>query len=412
MKNLLDRFLGYVRIDTQSDENSDSCPSTDKQFVFAEMLAGELKDLGISQVDVSEKGYVMACLPSNVQANVPAVGFIAHMDTSPEMKSVEVNPVIIENYDGREIILNREENIVLSPSEFPELRKYIGQTIITTDGKTMLGADDKAGIAEIITALEYLLGHPEIKRGEIKVCFTPDEEISRGTDHFDLTRFNVAFAYTVDGGELGELEYENFNGALASVIINGRNIHPGTAKDKMLNSVLVAMEFNTMLPPKERPEHTEFYEGFYHLVDFTGNVETTKLRYLIRDHDRDLFETRKTMLRNIASSLNMKYGNDVVKVAIKDQYYNMKEKFANNMHVVELARRAMITAGVTPVIKPVRGGTDGARLSYLGLLTPNIFTGGHNFHGKFEYIPLESMIMAVHTIIKIAELNYLDASGK
>ncbi len=411
MKKLLNRFLSYISIDTQSDESSTTCPSTLKQLDLVRLLECELLEMGLNQVEVCEKGYLMATLPSNVSKKIPIIGFVAHVDTSPDVPAEGVNPLIIKNYDGGDIILNKDRNIILSPKEFPELQNYRGHTIITTDGTTLLGADDKAGVAEIISAIEYLTEHPEIKHGEINVCFTPDEEISRGVDHFDIKKFNCDFAYTIDGGEIGVIEYENFNAAIANVTINGRNIHPGVAKDKMINSVLLAMEINSLLPPKERPEHTESYEGFFHLIDFSGKVEITKLRYLIRDHDKDLFESRKTLLKDIASELNTKYGINVIKLNIKDQYYNMKEKISSHMHIIELAKRAMISVGVTPIIRPIRGGTDGARLSYMGLPTPNIFTGGHNYHGRYEYIPLESMIKATQTIVKIAELNYSDSNG-
>lgn len=404
MSKVVERFLKYVKYDTKSDENSTSTPSTQGQLVLAKELAKELEDIGLKDISVDENGYVMATLPSNTDKEVPTIGFIAHMDTSPDMSGKDVNPMLIENYDGGDIVLNKEENIVLSPKEFPELKNYIGKTLITTDGTTLLGADDKAGVAEIVTAMEYLINNPEIEHGTIKICFTPDEEIGRGADHFDVEKFNADFAYTIDGGHIGELEYENFNAARANITVNGRNVHPGSAKNKMINSMLIAMELHSMLPVNERPEYTEGYEGFYLLINIEGHVEKTNLSYIIRDHDRVKFERKKELLQNVVKFLNEKYGKNTVVLKMKDQYYNMKEKIEPVMYIVETARKAMEKVGVTPDITPVRGGTDGARLSYMGLPTPNIFTGGHNYHGKYEYIPTFAMEKAVEVILKIIEL--------
>ncbi len=405
MKPIKDRFFSYVTTDTQSDETSTTCPSTKKQLNLARLLADELRKMGIRKVSLDENGYVMASIPSNIDRKIPVIGFIAHYDTSPDMTAEHVNPQITENYDGGEILLNKEQRIFLSPADFPELTGYKGQTLITTDGTTLLGADDKAGITEIMTAVEYLIENPSVKHGDISICFTPDEEIGRGADHFDVKAFGADFAYTMDGGELGELEYENFNAALATIDIKGRNVHPGTAKGKMINAIRVAAEFNGRLPEEERPETTEGYEGFYHLTDFNGKVENTKFRYIIRDHDRSHFEARKKKIMDVANELNEKYQHDTVTVQITDQYYNMREKIEPVMHIIDLARRAMIDSGVEPLIKPIRGGTDGARLSYMGLPCPNIFTGGHNFHGRYEYIPLQSMEKAVRVILRIIELH-------
>jgi tripeptide aminopeptidase len=401
-ESVVDRFLRYVKIDTQSDEHSATVPSTEKQLKLANLLVEELKALGLDDAEVDGNGYVMATLPANNGGKGPVTGWIAHMDTSPDFTAEHVNPQIVRNYDGGEIILNKEEGIVLSPADFPELLDYRGQDLITTDGTTLLGADDKAGVAEIMTALAYLQEHPEVKHGTLRVAFTPDEEIGRGADHFDVKKFGADFAYTVDGGALGELEFENFNAALATITCTGRNVHPGTAKDKMINAMQVAMEYNALLPPAERPEHTEGYEGFYHLIDISGEVEKTVMRYLVRDHDRKKFEERKRFLKEAAALLRLKYGKTAVKVELKDQYYNMREKIEPVRYVVDLAREAMETCGVEPVVKPIRGGTDGARLSYMGLPTPNLFTGGHNFHGRYEFIPIPSMEKAVEVIIKIS----------
>lgn len=404
MQNVAHRFLKYVKYETTSDENSSKCPSTDGQMAFAKDLAAELKAIGLTDVSVDENGYVMGTVPSNIDRKIPVVGFISHMDTSPDMSGKNVNPLIIENYDGKDIILNKDKNIVLSPSDFPELKDYIGKTLITTDGTTLLGADDKAGIAEIVTACEYLISHPEIKHGTIKVCITPDEEIGRGADKFDVKKFGADFAYTIDGGKLGELEYENFNAASAKIIIHGRNVHPGTAKGKMKNSVLIGVELASMLPLEETPENTEGYEGFYHINNFNGDVEETHLYYIIRDFDKENFENRKNYLLNLINKLNEKYGEGTVEIDLKDQYYNMREIIEKDMSIVEIALKAIEKAGVKPDVSPIRGGTDGARLSYMGLPTPNIFTGGHNFHGKYEYIPIFAMEKAVEVILNIVKL--------
>ncbi|RKD32956.1 peptidase T [Thermohalobacter berrensis] len=404
MSNLVERFLKYVKFDTKSDINSDSTPSTEGQMILAKEIVKELKEMGINDVSLDENGYVMATLPSNIDKEVPTIGFIAHLDTSSEVSGKNVKPNIVKNYAGKDILLNKDKNIVLSPKEFPELNNYVGEDLITTDGTTLLGADDKAGVAEIMTALEYLINNPDAKHGTIKVGFTPDEEIGRGADHFDVDKFGADFAYTIDGGPIGELEYENFNAAMAKITFNGRSVHPGSAKNKMINSMLVANEFISMLPTNERPEHTEEYEGFFHIIDINGNVEKTNVTYIIRDHDKKKFEDKKKMINDITNFLNNKYGENTVVLDMKDQYYNMKEKVEPVIHIVETAKRAMEEVGVKPLIKPIRGGTDGARLSYMGLPCPNIFTGGHNFHGKYEYIPISSMEKAVEVILKIIEL--------
>lgn len=404
---VVERFVKYVKFDTESNPESETCPSTEKQFALGHELVKDLKDIGLEDVSMDDNGYVMATLPSNLEEGreVKTIGFIAHMDTSPDMSGKNVNPQFVENYHGGDIVLNKEKNIVLNPSEFPDLNDYIGETLITTDGTTLLGADNKAGVAEIITAMEYLVNNPEIKHGVVKVAFTPDEEIGRGADLFDVEKFNAEFAYTVDGGPLGELEYENFNAANAKVKINGRNVHPGSAKNKMINSMLIAMELNSMLPVAEKPEYTEKYEGFIHLTSILGEVEETNLQYIIRDHGKESFDMKKKVLEVATAFLNMKYGHNAVELQMKDSYYNMKEKIEPVMEIVDLAQKAMEEVGVMPMITPVRGGTDGARLSYMGLPCPNIFTGGHNFHGKFEYIPVSAMGKAVEVIVKIAELN-------
>jgi len=405
MDSLLERFLRYVSVDTESDSNSETCPSTAKQFDLANMLYKELLEMGLKNVSLDENGYLMATLPSNTTKKISPIGFIAHMDTSPDMTGKNVKPQILEHYAGGDIILNKEQNIVLSPKDFPELNQYIGQKLITTDGTTLLGADDKAGVAEIITAMEYLTKHPEIEHGNIRIGFTPDEEIGRGADKFDVEKFDAEFAYTLDGGEIGELEFENFNAAFAKLSFKGRNVHPGTAKNQMHNSMHIAMEMNQMLPQAERPEHTEKYEGFFHLVGMTGEVEQSTLTYIIRDHDREKFELKKQLVRDISQFLNKKYGENTVELQLKDQYYNMREKIEPVMHIIDLAEKAYINAGVKPNIKAIRGGTDGARLSFMGLPTPNIFAGGHNFHGRFEYIPYESMKKATDVIIEIVKLH-------
>ncbi len=402
MKSVVERFLSYARIDTQSDENSESTPSTEKQLILARQLVSELEKLGLKDISLDEKGYVMATLEANTKdSKFPVIGLIAHVDTSPDFTAENVNPVIHNKYDGGDIVLNQKENIILSPEDFPEMLNYKGQDIITTDGTTLLGADDKAGVAEIMTAMAWLNEHPEVKHGTVKIAFTPDEEIGRGADHFDVAGFNADYAYTVDGGQFGELEYENFNAALATLHVTGRNVHPGTAKDKMVNSMLPAMEFNALLPSAERPEYTSGYEGFFHLIDMTGNVEKTKLRYLVRDHSMERFNHRKILLEKAADLLKTKYGEKYINLEIKDQYFNMREKIEPVFHIIDRAEKAMLACGVQPIKNPIRGGTDGSRLSYMGLPTPNLFTGGHNFHGRFEYIPIPSMEKAVEVIVKI-----------
>ena len=366
-----------------------------------EQLRKELQDMGVEQVEVDKNGYLMATIPSNIDKDIPAVGFISHVDTSPDAPGCGIRPRIVENYDGRTIILNEAKGIELNPEEFPELKDYIGQTIITTDGTTLLGADDKAGVAEIMSAAEYIMEHPDFRHGEIKIGFTPDEEIGRGVDRFDVARFGAQYAYTMDGGAIGELEYENFNAAGAKVHIQGRNIHPGYAKDKMLNAILIGTEFNDMLPAWQRPEYTEGYEGFIHITKFTGVVEEADIQYIIRDHDFELFERKKMMLRQCADFINAKYGDGVITLEIKDQYFNMKKQVEPHYHIIEKAVKAMEDAGVKPNIRPIRGGTDGARLSFMGLPCPNIFAGGLNFHGKYEYVPVQSMEKATEVILNI-----------
>ena len=404
-KLLIDRFLRYIKIDTQSDDTvTDRFPSTEKQLILSNLLVKELKELGLQDVTIDEYGYVMATVPSNMDKQLPTIGFLAHVDTAPDMSGKDVKPRFIENYDGSAIILNKDLNVTLSPVEFPELSSYIGQTLIVTDGTTLLGADDKAGIAEIMTAIEYMMSNPEFKHGPIRIGFTADEEVGRGVDHFDVKRFNADFGYTLDGGAIGELEYENFNAAGAKVMIQGRNIHPGYAKDKMINSIIVAMEFNSLLPSQQRPEHTQDYEGFYHLIKMDGTVENATFQYIIRDHNRTKFEARKAFITKVAEFVNMKYGEGVVTLEIKDQYYNMREKVEPVYHVVDTAVKAMELVGVKPDVKPIRGGTDGARLSYMGLPCPNLFAGGENFHGKQEYVAVESMVKATEVMLKIIEL--------
>ncbi|MBB6698447.1 peptidase T [Clostridium algidicarnis] len=404
MSKVVEKFLKYVKFETKSDETTGKTPSTEGQIILAKELCKELQLMGMKEPSVDDNGYVMATLPSNLNKVVPTIGFIAHMDTSPDMSGKSVKPQIIEDYKGGDIILNKDLNIILSKKDFPEIENYIGKTLITTDGTTLLGADDKAGIAEIMAAMEYLIDHPEIKHGEIKLGFTPDEEIGEGADHFDVERFAADFAYTIDGGKIGELEYENFNAAGVKVVINGRNIHPGNAYGKMINSITIASEFMAMLPSNEVPEKTKGYEGFYLLTNITGEVEKTTLSYIIRDFDKDNFEKRKENIKSIGKTINDKYGMDIIEVKVKDQYYNMKEKIEPVKHVVDIAFKAMEQVGVTPIVIPIRGGTDGARLSYMGLPTPNIFAGGENFHGKYEFICKESMEKAVEVIIKIVEL--------
>jgi len=405
MEKILDRFLKYIKIDTQSDPENQAFPSTEKQWDLANLLVEELKEIGMQEVSIDENAYVMATLPANTNKKVPAIGFIAHIDTSPDFTAENVNPQIYKNYDGKEIVLNKEENIVLSPDYFEDLLLYKGQTLITTDGTTLLGADDKAGIAEIMTAMEYLIAHPEIEHGTIKVGFTPDEEVGKGAQKFDVEKFNAEWAYTMDGSAVGELEYENFNAAGAKVSITGKIVHPGYAKDKMINSMLIAADFIKALPAGEVPERTEGYEGFYHLYSMKGEVEKTELQYIIRDHDMDLFKNRKETFQKIADEMNAKLGNDLIDVEIKDQYYNMREKVEPVIHIVDIAEEAMKKLGIKPLIKAIRGGTDGSQLSYKGLPCPNIFAGGHNFHGRYEFVTVEAMEKATQVIVEIAELT-------
>lgn len=401
--NLVNRFIKYVKMETTSDESSIVVPSTPNQLEFAKNLAKELNDIGLSNVSVDDKGYVMATLPANIDKDLPVIGFIAHMDTSPDMSGLNVKAKIVKEYYGGDIVLNEEENIILSPKDFPELKDHVGMDLITTDGTTLLGADNKAGIAEIVTAMEYLVKHPSIKHGEIRVGFTPDEEIGRGADHFDVEKFGAEFAYTVDGGPIGELQYENFNAASARISIQGRNVHPGSAKNKMINSISIATELNSMLPLHQVPEATELYEGFFHIVHFDGSVEKTNTTYIIRDHSKEKFEEKKKLITEAVEFLNKKYG-DIISLDLKDSYYNMREKIEPVFHIVEIAKKAMEDIGLTPIIEPIRGGTDGARLSYMGLPCPNIFTGGLNYHGKYEYISIQGMEKAYYTILRIIEL--------
>ena len=401
--NVLDRFLGYVKYDTQSDELTNLTPSTPGQMVFAQALEKELKSLGLKDITLDDNGYLMATLPSNTDRKVPTVGFIAHLDTSPDMSGRHVNPRIVENYDGGNIVLDADAGVVLSVDDFPELKDYVGERLVVTDGKTLLGADDKAGVAEIITAVEYLLAHPEIKHGDIRIGFNPDEEIGLGAHKFDVARFGADFAYTMDGGAIGELEYENFNAASAKVVFKGRNVHPGYAKHKMINSIRIANRFIIMLPRWETPEHTEDYEGFYHLIGVDGSVEETTLTYIIRDHDMDRFERRKKELEHLVRKTNNEFPGCCT-IEIKDQYYNMREKIEPVMFIVDIAKQAMVNAGVTPKVQPIRGGTDGAQLSFKGLPCPNIFAGGLNFHGRYEYVPVSSMEKATDVIIEICKL--------
>lgn len=409
-QHIIDRFVRYIKIDTESDPNSDTTPSTKKQWDLANLLAEELKEIGMEDVTIDENAYIMATLPSNVSHPVPVIGFISHFDTSPDFTGANVNPQIIENYDGKDIVLNKGQNIILSPEYFEDLLMYKGQTLITTDGTTLLGADDKAGITEIVSAMEYLIKHPEIKHGKIRVGFTPDEEIGRGAHKFDVKKFGAEWAYTMDGSQVGELEYENFNAAGAVVSVKGKIVHPGYAKGKMINSMYIATDYINSLPRLESPEHTEDREGFFHLHNIHGTVDETKLQYIIRDHDRDHYEARKEMMQYLADELNDQHEEEVVTVEIKDQYFNMREKIEPVMHIVKIAEQAMKQVGIEPIIKPIRGGTDGSQLSFMGLPCPNIFAGGHNFHGRYEYVPVESMQKAVEVIVKIAQLTAKDLS--
>lgn len=402
---VIERFLKYVTFDTQSDESTGVTPSTPKQMVFAQYLKTELEELGLKDISLDENGYLFATLPSNVDHEVPVVGFIAHMDTSPDMSGENVKPRIVEKYDGKDIPLCAEENIILSPANFPELLDHVGEDLIVTDGYTLLGADDKAGIAEIVGAVAYLIAHPEIKHGDIRIGFNPDEEIGLGAHKFDVEKFGAKWAYTMDGGEVGELEFENFNAAAAKIRVKGRNVHPGYAKNKMINSLLVANEYASLLPADETPGTTEGYEGFYHLIGMEGEVENTVLSYIVRDHDREKFEARKQALLDYAAQLNEKYGEGTVTVELKDQYYNMRQQVEPLMHIIDIAFAAMQEAGVTPKVKAIRGGTDGAQLSFKGLPCPNIFAGGLNFHGRYEFVPVQSIEKAMNVVVKIAELT-------
>ncbi len=402
--DLVERFLKYVSFDTQSCEESETTPSTPKQMVFAKYLKSELESLGLTEVTLDENGYLYATLPANTDKKVPTVGFIAHMDTSPDMSGTNPKPRIVKNYDGGDIVLCQSDKIILSPRQFPELLLHKGEDLIVTDGHTLLGADDKAGIAEIVTAMVYLQEHPEIKHGKIRVGFTPDEEIGRGADKFDVKLFGCDWAYTMDGGEVGELEFENFNAAGAKVFFKGRNVHPGYSKNKMINSMLVASEFIGLLPSCETPAHTEGYEGFFHLVGMQGDVERTTLQYIIRDHDRAKFERRKAEMKRVVDFINARYGEEVAELELRDQYYNMREKIEPVMHVIDVAFEAMKQVGVKPEVRAIRGGTDGARLSFEGLPCPNIFAGGINFHGRYEFLPIPSMEKACAVVSKIAEL--------
>lgn len=409
MQHIIDRFISYVTIDTESDPNSETTPSSEKQWVLARKLTEELTKIGMQDVSIDENAYVMATLPSNVSHEVPVIGFISHFDTTPDFTGANIKPQIIANYDGKDIVLNEDLNIILSPKYFKDLLQYKGQTLITTDGTTLLGADDKAGITEIMSAMEHLIQNPEIPHGTIKVCFTPDEEIGRGAHLFDVEKFGADWAYTMDGSQIGELEYENFNAAGAKITFKGKSVHPGYAKGKMINSMLLANQFIAKLPKKEVPEKTKGYEGFFHVTDIQGSIEETIISVIIRDHSAKKFKKRKELLHEMTADFNQKYakkfGEDIVITEIKDQYFNMKEKVVPVFHIVKIAEKAMKELGIKPIIKPIRGGTDGCQLSYKGLPCPNIFAGGHNFHGKYEYVPVESMVKATEVIVKIAELT-------
>lgn len=414
MQHIIDRFISYVTIDTESDSNSETTPSTAKQWNLANVLVEELKSIGMQEVTIDDKAYIMATLPSNVAHEVPTIGFISHFDTSPDFSGANVKPQIIPNYDGKDIVLNAAQNIILSPSYFKDLLQYKGQTLITTDGTTLLGADDKAGITEIVTAMEFLINNPDIKHGKIRIGFTPDEEIGRGAHHFDVAKFGADWAYTMDGSQVGELEYENFNAAGAKIIFKGKSVHPGYAKGKMINSMLIANTFINELPKNETPETTSRYEGFFHVHHLTGSIEETVLELIIRDHSKREFEKRKELIEKITRKINKKFakqfGGDIATAEIKDQYYNMKEMVLPVKHIVDIAEKAMKELGIKPLIKPIRGGTDGSQLSYKGLPCPNIFAGGHNFHGKYEYVPVESIQKAVEVIVKIAQLTAIPHS--
>ncbi|MGI1828305.1 peptidase T [Bacillus safensis] len=403
-EEMIQRFTSYVKVDTQSDAEKESCPSTEGQLNLARQLVEEMKSIGIQEVTMDENGYVMGTIPSNTDKDVPTIGFLAHIDTATDFTGKNVKPQLHENYQGGDITLNEDLHIVLSPQQFPNLQKYQGHTLITTDGTTLLGADNKAGIAEIMTAMHYLIEHPEIKHGKIRVAFTPDEEIGRGPHKFDVDAFGASYAYTIDGGPLGELQYESFNAAGAKVSIKGNNVHPGTAKDKMVSAAKIGMLFHNKLPSDESPEYTEGYEGFFHLTKFVGEVEEAELQYIIRDFDKEKFNNRKALFEKIANELKATYGENSITLSIQDQYYNMREKIEPVKHIVDIAHEAMENRSVTPVIEPIRGGTDGSQLSYKGLPTPNIFTGGENFHGKYEFISVENMVKATEVIVEIARL--------
>ena len=401
-QHIINRFISYVTVDTESDPNNPAFPSTEKQWDLARQLEKELRSIGLEDVDLDENCYLMATLPSNLDYEVPTIGFVSHIDTSPDFTGANVNPQIIENYDGGDITLHKALGIVLSPSEFDDLLLYKGQTLITTDGTTLLGADDKAGVTEIVSAMEYLIQHPEIKHGKIRICFTPDEEVGKGAHKFDVKKFGAEWAYTMDGSQIGELEYENFNAASAKVVVKGKIVHPGYAKGKMINAILIANRFIAALPADEVPEKTEGYEGFFHLHTINGNVDGASLEYIVRDHDMDRFQNRKALLTKIAADLNTELGKELISVEIKDQYFNMKEKVEPMMHIVGIAKEVMEDLNIEPIIKPIRGGTDGSQLSYMGLPCPNIFAGGHNFHGRYEYVPVESIMKASEVIVGIA----------
>lgn len=403
-ERLIERFLRYVKVDTQANENSSTFPSTQSQIDFAHQLAHECQDLGLIDISVDEHGYVMATLPSNIDREIPTIGFIAHMDTAPSYSGKNVNPQIINHYSGEDIILNKEQNIILSPSQFPILKEFVGESLITTDGTTLLGGDDKAGIAEILTAIDYLIDHPEIEHGPIRIGFTPDEEIGKGVDHFDVERFGAKFAYTIDGGTVGEVQYDNFNAASAIVTITGVSVHPGAAKNKLKNSITIGCEFNTLLPQLEVPEYTDGFEGFYHLYDMNCNIEKTVLSYIIRDHDKNKFADRKAKIQSVVDHMNHKYGKNTATVTITDSYFNMKEIIDQHPEIMEIANQAITNVGLTPKNEPIRGGTDGARLSFMGLPCPNIFTGSYNYHGKYEFTVISHMELAVKSIIEISKL--------
>jgi len=404
METILNKFLRYISFDTASDPDSETQPSTQKQLALSMQLVKELHEIGIPNARLDEYGYVMATIPSNLDHAAPAVGFIAHVDTAPDASGANIKPQIVMEWDGNPILINQEKNLFLDPVDFPEMLQYKGQTLITTDGTTLLGADDKAGIAAIMYAVQHLMLHPEIPHGDIKIGFTPDEEIGRGVDKFDVKSFGADYAYTFDGSQIGELEYENFNAASAKIHIQGRNIHPGYAKNKMLNALLIGMEINALLPPHDRPEHTQDYEGFFHLTQFNGTVEQATLQYIIRDHDTKKFEQKKDFITKCVQFINEKYGSIILTLELKDQYFNMRKEVEPHYHVVEKAIQAMEAAGITPIVKPIRGGTDGARLSFMGLPCPNIFAGGHNFHGKLEYLPVESMEKAAEVMLNLVTL--------